>query len=67
MKKQKITQLETSEEGIITSVTFNTIEFKKAWSKEMKKAYKKLTETTRTSYYLVDKDGFYTLLNENND
>ena len=64
MTKKKLKTFELTTEGEITGVTFNTIEFKKVWSKEMKKAYKTLTENTRRVYYLVDKDGFYTLLNE---
>jgi hypothetical protein len=66
MKAKKLPQFELSTEGEITSVTFNAIEFKEVYNKEMKKAYKTLTENTRIVKYLVDKDGYYTLLNEDN-
>jgi hypothetical protein len=66
MKKQKLPQFELSTEGEITSVTFNTIEFKELYNEEVKKVYKKLTENTRIVKYLVDKDGYYTLLNQDN-
>lgn len=66
MTKQKLPQFELSTEGEIKSVTFNTIQFQEVYNEEMKKAYKTIIENTRVVKYLVDKDGYYTLLNEDN-
>lgn len=64
MKKKKLPQFELTTEGEIHNVTFNIQD--STFIEKQKEIYKLLTENTRTEYYIVDKDGNYTLLNKDN-
>ena len=63
MTNKKLKTFELTTEGEIYSVTFNfedSVEF----IEKQKEAYKLLAETTRTEFYIFDKDGNYILLNK---
>jgi hypothetical protein len=62
MKSKKLPQFELTNEGEIHNVTFNIQD--STFIEKQKEIYKLLTENTRTKYYIVDKDGNYTLLNK---
>lgn len=64
MTKKKLPQFELTTEGEIHNVTFNIQD--STFIEKQKEIYKLLTENTRTEYYIVDKDGNYTLLNIDN-